>query len=142
MGLFDGYFARMCISRLYQALHPPVYLLGSLAQFSPSHIPDYARYWERLKIWIRELVYDLSSYPTPFFITNLLISLDLSLTFDKPEFNNYIHRAKFLQFPPISDYLLGPDGPDRGYVIFDAISSLRDENHFLGSLTRGILFFK
>ena len=141
MGLFDGYFARMWISRLYQALHPSVYLLGSLAQFSPSLIPDCARYLERLKIWIRELVYDLSSYPTPFFITNLLISLDLSLTFDKPEFNNYIHRAKFLQFSPISDYLRGPDGPDREYVISDAISSLRDD-HFPGSLTRGILFFK
>lgn len=139
MGLFDGYFARMWISGLYQALHPSVYLLGSLAQFSPSHIPDYARYLERLKIWIRELVYDLSSYPTPFFITNLLISLDLSLTFDKPEFNNYIHRAKFLQFPPISDYLRGPD---REYVISDAISSLRDDHHFPGSLAQGILFFK
>ena len=124
----------MWISRLYGALHPPAYLLGSLAQFSPSRIPDYARYLERLKVWIRELVYDLSSFPPQFFITNLLSSLDLSLTFDKPEFNNYIHRAKFLQFPPISDYLRGPH---REYIISDAISSLRD-----GSLTRGILFSK
>ena len=124
----------MWISRLYEALHPPVYLLGSFAQFSPSRIPDYARYLERLKVWIRELVYDLSSFSPQFFITDLLSSLDLSLTFDRPEFNNYIHRAKFLQFPPIPDNLRGPHGE---YVVSDAISSLRD-----GSLTSGILFSK
>lgn len=129
----------MWISRLYEALHPPVYLLGSLAQLSPSRIPDYARHLERLKAWIRELVYDLSSFPPQFFITNLLSCLDLSLTFDKPEFNSYIRRAKFLRFPPIPDYLRGPHGQ---YVVFDAISSLSDENHWPSSLTQGILFSK
>ena len=129
----------MWISQLYEVLHPPVYLLGSLAQFNPSLIPNHARCLERLKVWIRELVYDLSSFPPQFFITNLLSSLDLSLTFDKPEFNNYINRARFLQFRPIPIYLRGPD---RQYVISDAMSSLTDEYDRHDSLIKGILFSK
>ena len=129
----------MWIFQLYEVLHPPVYLLGSLAQFNPSLIPNYARCLERLKVWIRELVYNLSPLNSQFFITDLLSSLNLILTFDKPEFNTYLYRAKFLRFPPIPDYLRGPYCQ---YVISDAMGSLTDEYDQRDSLIRGILFSK
>lgn len=72
-------------------------------------------------------------------MTNLLKSLDLSLTFDKDESCNYLYRAKFMAFPPIPDHLRSPHGT---YVVFEAINSLRDDNRWPSSLTQGILFSK
>ncbi|KAF8624782.1 hypothetical protein AX15_005672 [Amanita polypyramis BW_CC] len=128
---------RVWVSRFYGAFHPPLYLLGSVAEFDPSVIPDFSESIQRLNTWTRELLYDLSSHPPQNFITNLLSYLNLSLSFDGAYTPSYIYHAKFLGFPLIHDYFRS----DGTYVISEVINSLVNESPW-HSLTQGIHFCK
>ncbi|KAK2462120.1 hypothetical protein APHAL10511_006583 [Amanita phalloides] len=125
------------ISRFYEALQPPHYILGSLAQLNTSLIPDYARCKKRLNLWIQELVYDLWPRSPKFFVTNVLSYLDLALLFDKVEAPRYIFRAKIFSPPPLREYLRQP-----GACAIREVTQYFVDESCRFTLTMGILFSK
>jgi len=83
------------IDHLYDALNPPLFIQGSLADLDLTLIPHASVGLRVVKNWIRESFYKLDPFKSPSqFLTPLMRITSLSFTLDRNDAPAYIAQAK------------------------------------------------
>ncbi|PIL29959.1 hypothetical protein GSI_07870 [Ganoderma sinense ZZ0214-1] len=127
---------RHWLRRLYEAIYPPYYKLGSVNDLSPALIPEFDQGKQVIRVWVQDLLYAIEPHRHPnAFLTNLVQSIRLALKFDQNSATEYLHRL-----PTVMTYrppMLLRDH-DKSYVVHYFLDSMKnsDEN----ALNKGVLF--
>ncbi|KAG1738629.1 uncharacterized protein EDB91DRAFT_1347576 [Suillus paluster] len=83
------------IDRLYEALNPPLFIQGSLADLDLTLIPHGSAGLRMVKNWTCEFFYKLDPFQSPsLFLTTLMRITSLSFAFDRNDAPTYIAQAK------------------------------------------------
>ncbi|KAH8101588.1 hypothetical protein BXZ70DRAFT_933981 [Cristinia sonorae] len=133
------------LSILYHALFPPSSAFGSASLFDPTTIPEAERAIPVLKIWLRNLFYNLN--PTPndssalntTFLDNIVELIRLAIVFDHEAARQYFGRARCVTSSPASLIRNTASGEGR-YVINDLLDLLQSPAAF--KVSCGVLLFK
>lgn len=84
---------RQWLDRLYEALNPYSYRLGSTANLNISHIPEAENGLKVVNDWIRYLIYTSDPWRHSAFMTTFLRVGTLGFTFYRTEAIDYVRRA-------------------------------------------------
>ncbi|GLB36677.1 putative uvrD-like helicase C-terminal domain [Lyophyllum shimeji] len=129
---------RGCLGQFYEALQPPLHYLGTHALLNAGLIPEFQKGIYVMKCWLHDLVETLDfQLPQNQFLTYLIRSTHLALTFNRNEFPKYLYRSPHLYLPKPSNY---QRGSDKRYVLLELISSMEGNGEF--SISSGILALK
>ncbi|KAG0703072.1 hypothetical protein DFH29DRAFT_804090 [Suillus ampliporus] len=124
------------IDHLYEALNPPLFIQGSLADLDLTLIPHGLTGLRVVKNWTRESFYKLDPFQSPSqFLTTLMRITSLSFAFDRKDALAYIPQARCLT-RHISGKLLRK--ADNRYLVFDMLNSYRGVTQ--NSISSGILY--
>ncbi|KAJ7479971.1 hypothetical protein B0H11DRAFT_1725402, partial [Mycena galericulata] len=129
---------RSWISRLYAALNPPSYQLGSAHCLDFSLIPEAEAALQVVKEWIRSLIYALHFTPEIHFLTHMVQLAHLAFQFDAPHAMTYLTRGPFMldERKPLM-YRRPPEGR---YVVAEFLSVLEDQEQF--GISAGVMFLR
>jgi hypothetical protein len=127
---------REWLSYLYEALNPPFFLQGSLADLDMSLMPFRLDGMRAVKTWIRESFYSLDPfYNSSQFLTALTRITSLSFAFDRNDAPSYISQAKcIVRSRPVELLRKG----DNRYMVNDLLSSYHGASY--SSISSGILY--
>jgi hypothetical protein len=132
---------RYWINRLYEALNPSVYYLGTVANLDVALIPEAERAIDVVKSWSRDFLYSQRRMDT-MLLTTVYQTTNLCFFLDKPNALQYIHRAPVFDVFDVRSYCrsLGGDNPTNVPIVRELACSLQctDERFILG----GVLFVK
>lgn len=126
---------RYWLERLYEALTPPLFIRGSLADLDLTLIRHSLAGLRAVKTWIREAFYRLSPSKSPYFLTTLMRITSLSFTFDPHDACSYITQAKCLTSNIPTKLLREPDNHN---LVVDMLNSYRGATP--SSISAGVLF--
>ncbi|KAH9931251.1 uncharacterized protein B0H18DRAFT_929734 [Fomitopsis serialis] len=89
------------LSQLYEALNPSFYKLGTVCSLRPLTIPEYNDAIQIVRKWVLDWLYDLSPYDkqqglTKTFLTALMATISLGLTFGSGELRYHLSRVPFV----------------------------------------------
>ncbi|KAG0703070.1 hypothetical protein DFH29DRAFT_918710 [Suillus ampliporus] len=122
------------LSHLYEALNPPFFIQGSLADLDMTLMPFRLDGMKVVKLWIRESFYSLDPFYTHSqFLTALMRIASLSFAFDRNDAPRYISRAKCMVSRPVALHR-----KDNRYMVHDLFSSYQGASH--SSISSGILY--
>jgi len=124
------------LSYLYEALNPPFFIQGSLADLDMSLMPFRLDGMKVVKAWIRESFYSLDPNDMqPEFSTALMRITSLSFAFDRNDAPNYISQARcIVHSRPVEFHRK----EDERYVVEDLLSSYHAASR--SCISSGILF--
>lgn len=130
--------SRQWLDRLYEALNPPSYKLGSMANLRDKIMEEYDRGIVVVRGWIREAFYSLDPYDYGASFLSLFVKLlFLGSGVDRAQIWSYVNRPRCVAvYRPT--YLLRP--PKRDYVLHELISLMKSES--LASLSHGVLLVR
>ena len=124
------------LNSLYEALNPPFFIQGSLADLDMSLMPFGLDGMRVVKTWIRESFYSLDPfYMQPQFLTALMRITSLSVAFDRDDAPTYISRAKCIVRSRPTELLRKGDNR---YMVEDLLMSYFGTNR--SSISSGILY--
>ncbi|KAJ7451097.1 hypothetical protein FB451DRAFT_1566339 [Mycena latifolia] len=126
---------RYWISRLYSALYPSFYRLGSAASLDLSSIPEADVGFQVVKEWVRAWVYDFNFMPPVKFLSNLAQVSRLSFQLDRKDAMSYLTQSPFVRMKP-SIYMR----PGNNYVVGEFLSSLEGKEPTC--ISAGVLFVR
>ncbi|KAJ6577097.1 hypothetical protein B0H10DRAFT_1963249 [Mycena sp. CBHHK59/15] len=124
------------ILRLYAALNPPFYLLGSASSLDLASIPEAKAGFQIVKEWVRSWVYGLKFSPQFQFLTQLAQAAILGFQFDRKDAMSYLTHGPYMDAPP-SVYLRGPE---KRYIVGEFLSSLEGKEQWC--ISAGVLFVR
>jgi hypothetical protein len=123
------------LNYLCEALNPPFFIQGSLADLDMSLMPFGLDGMKVVKTWIRESFYSLDPfYKRPQFLTALMRITHLSVAFDRNDAPAYISRAKCIVSRPTELLRKG----DNRYLVEDLLNSYFGTGR--SSISSGILY--
>ncbi|KAG1719550.1 hypothetical protein EDB19DRAFT_1860748 [Suillus lakei] len=123
------------LNRLYEALNPPFFIQGSLADLDMSLMPFGLDGMKVVKLWIRGSFYSLDPFWTNSqFLTAVMRITSLSFAFDRNDASGYISRAKCIVSRPAELIRRG----DNRYMLEDLLNSY--QGAICSSISSGILF--
>ena len=123
------------LNYLYEALNPPFFIQGSLADLDMKLMPFGQDGMRVVKTWIRESFYSLDPYYMgSHFSTALMRITSLSFAFDRNDAPSYISQAKCI----VRSRLPELHRKDGSYVVEDLLSSYHAASR--SSISSGILF--
>ncbi|CAL1697343.1 unnamed protein product [Somion occarium] len=94
---------RFWLTLLFQALYPPHYILGSLANLDKLRIPEFERGIQVVNNWIQDLFFTLSAQENPQrFLTTVIQAASIAFVFQKPSAQEFLKRAPCVVNPPES----------------------------------------
>ncbi|KAJ4470931.1 hypothetical protein J3R30DRAFT_3531939 [Lentinula aciculospora] len=107
------------LKRLYDALFPPSYILGTPAIAQSKDIVEYLEATKILQQWIRHFVYRRCFYPINTFLSDLTRLGTLAMVFDRPYAlsPSLLHRGDYTHLAPPPLFVR----PDGGPVVFELI---------------------
>jgi len=124
------------LNYLYEALNPPFFIQGSLADLDMSQMPFRTDGMKVVKTWIRDSFYSLDPfYKQPQFLTTLMRITSLSFAFDRNDAPGYISRAKCVVHSRPIEFLRKED---RRYMVEDLLGSYLGARR--SSISSGILY--
>ncbi|KAI0638791.1 hypothetical protein C8Q77DRAFT_1044775, partial [Trametes polyzona] len=127
------------LRRLYEALHPPHYMLGSPHLLSVTAVPELDEGRHIITVWIRDFLNELrpgrSEGALHVFLSNLLRATRLAMMFDTRAASAKLHCLP-CAFPGV--WSLPVLWRDNTYVVQDLLWAMQCRDR--GSLERGILF--
>jgi len=125
--------SRYWLDRLYDAMSPSFYKLGTVANLSSTLWQD--RGFAVVKEWIRNLLFELrEDHERQHFLTTLLKATKLAFIIDSSEAPRYVYNARFIRNSPHVAFIR-PDG--RGYVVSDLVTAMHGTEPL--SISAGIL---
>lgn len=127
------------IERLYKALNPGFYLLGSASNLVPSRIPETKDAFIVVNQWAGHLIHAIDPYETPTFLTTFLQATSLQFALDRQGAilsMRYAPCVAHAKPPP----LLVRESLCRRYVVHDILDVFRDISS--SSLSSGVLFVR
>ena len=130
---------RYWLRRLYEALCPPYYKLGSLQNLSPPLIPEFSVGTHVIKAWVCDLLYFINPwFQSNTFMTNFMQGFRLAFRFDASAASDYVHRIRSVASdrPPV----LMRSGDTEGYIVHYFMGSMTDGDS--KGLNKGVLFMK
>ncbi|KAG2064506.1 hypothetical protein BDR04DRAFT_1162468 [Suillus decipiens] len=123
------------LGNLYEALNPPFFIQGSLADLDMSLMPLRLDGIKVVKLWIRQSFYSLHPFwIDSHFLTAVMRITSLSFTFDRNDAFSYISRAKCTVSGPLEFFRKG----DHRYMVHDLLSSYQGATRT--SISSGILY--
>ncbi|PBL01521.1 hypothetical protein ARMGADRAFT_984178 [Armillaria gallica] len=123
------------LDRLYEALHPPYHMFGSISHLALSSIPEAAKGLNVVRDWVRTVVYGREYHPRTNFLTDVMRTTTLALTFDRSQ-AGYLRDAAYFRIPPPFVYIR----QDNHLILYDLLNSISGSQTW--SLTAGFLFFE
>ncbi|KAJ7171712.1 hypothetical protein C8R43DRAFT_1231226 [Mycena crocata] len=126
---------RYWISRLYSALYPSFYRLGSASCLDLNSIPEAVAGFQVVKEWIRTWVYEFRFMPQARFLGNLCQVAKFAFQFDRKDAMTYLTKSPFMLMTP-SVYLR----TGARYVVSEFISSLEGKEETC--ISAGVLFVR
>ncbi|KIK71556.1 hypothetical protein GYMLUDRAFT_33762 [Collybiopsis luxurians FD-317 M1] len=89
---------RLWLSRLYDALFPSSYVLGSLAVAQFQQIPEYFEAIKMIQAWVRDFILARHYNPVDMFLSDLTRLGTLAMVFDKPYAisQSLLHRGRYV----------------------------------------------
>jgi hypothetical protein len=129
------FHARHWISRLYSALYPAFYRLGSASSLDISLIPEAEPGFQVVKEWVRSWVYDFQFMPPIKFLSNLVQVSRLSFQLDRKDAMSYLTQSPFMHLQP-AIY----QRADSRYVVGEFLSSLEGKD--TTCISAGVLFVR
>ncbi|TBU23105.1 hypothetical protein BD311DRAFT_674657 [Dichomitus squalens] len=127
---------RHWLRRLYDALYPPYYKLGSIHLLSSALIPEFTVGGHVIKSWVNEHLYSLSAYQSNAFITNFIQGLRLAFVFDANNASEYVYRTPAVMTHRPS--ALMRSGETNVYIVHYVLDSM--QNSDISALNKGVLF--
>ncbi|KAJ7671947.1 hypothetical protein B0H17DRAFT_1208872 [Mycena rosella] len=124
---------RYWISRLYSALYPSFYRLGSAASLELSSIPEAEAGFQVVKEWVRAWAYDFNFMPPVKFLSNLAQVSRLSFQLDRKDAMSYLTQSPFMLMKP-AIYTR----PGHNYVVGEFLTSLDGKEQTC--ISAGVLF--
>ncbi|KAG1841507.1 hypothetical protein F4604DRAFT_1829867 [Suillus subluteus] len=123
------------LKHLYEAINPPFFIQGSLADLDMNLMPLRLDGMKVVKLWIRESFYSLDPfYIQAEFLTALMGMISLSFAFDRHDAPVYISRAKCTASGPLELFR----EEDGCYMVHDLLSSYQGATR--SSISSGILY--
>lgn len=123
------------LNHLYEALNPPFFIQGSLADLDISLMPLRLDGMKVVKLWIRDSFYSLDPFwINSQFLTSVMRITSLSFAFDRNDASSYISRAKCIVSRPAELIRRG----DKRYMLVDLLNSY--QGTIYSSVSSGILF--
>ncbi|PBK79680.1 hypothetical protein ARMGADRAFT_118281 [Armillaria gallica] len=92
------------LHRLYEALHPPYPIFGSISHLALSTIPEAPKALNVVRDWVRTLVYGREYHPRTNFLMDVMRTATLAFTFDRSQ-SSYLRDAAYFRFPPPYIYI-------------------------------------
>jgi hypothetical protein len=127
---------REWLSRLYDALFPPFFSLGSPAGWDQHLLPETAKAIEIVREWLRELVYSIDPWTQRTkFLTFFLQANTLSRLFDKASFQDHINRARCMTTIRPHAFIRSAQGH---YILSDCVDFTIGKSHI--AVARGLMF--
>ncbi|KAJ6573853.1 hypothetical protein DFH09DRAFT_1311930 [Mycena vulgaris] len=126
---------RYWISRLYSALYPSFYCLGSASSLDLSLIPEAEAGFQVVKEWVRGWVYEFNFMPPMKFLSNLAQVSRLSFQFDRKDAMSYLTQSPFMRMKPAIYMRSG-----NSYVVSEFLSSV--EGNEQTCISAGVLFVR
>lgn len=131
---------RSWLRRLYEALHPQHFRLGSIHALSPALLPELPQARQIITVWVRDFLNRSLPHHRPAFafLTNLMRATNLAMLFD--------HTAASAGLETIPAYHVPVSERPRHlvrnevYVVHDLISAVQCND--INSLNRGVLVLK
>ncbi|KAI0641195.1 hypothetical protein C8Q79DRAFT_920041 [Trametes meyenii] len=133
------------LRRLYEALYPSHYMLGSIHLLSAAGIPELQRGRKIIALWVQDFLNTL--YPTEHaksFLNNLMRATRLAMVFDRNAASKHLHRIPSMdacRWAP-SRFRMRRDVQmlwrDNAYVVHDLMRLM--QNNHADALDRGVLF--
>ncbi len=99
-----SFLCRFWINRLYEALHPPYQIFGSISHLAISTIPEAPKALNVVRDWVRTLVYGREYLPKMTFLMDVMRTATLAFTFDRSQ-SIYLRDAAYFRFPPPYIYM-------------------------------------
>ncbi|KAJ7836348.1 hypothetical protein B0H14DRAFT_2794293 [Mycena olivaceomarginata] len=131
----DSAARRYWISRLYSALYPSFYRLGSASSLDLASIPEAEAGFQVVKEWVRSWVYDFEFFPAPKFLSNLAQVARLSFQLDRKDAMSYLTNSPFMRMQP-SVYMR----PGNNYIVGEFLWLLEGKQEIC--LSAGVLFVR
>ncbi|KAJ7743864.1 hypothetical protein B0H16DRAFT_1889844 [Mycena metata] len=126
---------RYWISRLYSALYPSFYRLGSAASLDLSSIPEAEAGFQAVKEGVRSWVYEFEFMPAMKFLSNLAQVGRLSFQLDRANAMSYSIKSPFMLMQPSIYKRAGSN-----YVVGEFLSSL--DGREPSCISAGVLFVR
>ncbi len=98
------FWDRFWLNRLYEALYPPYHAFGSISDLALSTIPEAVKALSIVKDWVRTLVYKREISPATNFLTDVMRTTTLALTFDRSQ-ASYLRNAAYFRAPTPHMYI-------------------------------------
>ena len=132
-------FSRFWIGKLYDALNPPAYKLGTISSLKQELSGGFQAGFQIIIGWIRELTHSLefSSHVETQFLTQVMQTTDLSFTLNRKEAQLYLYRSKFTTATIPPQYLREPENRNS---LLDLLFSYRNSKPW--SVLVGTLFVR
>ncbi|KAJ7630373.1 hypothetical protein FB45DRAFT_915319 [Roridomyces roridus] len=124
---------RYWISRLYSALYPSFYRLGSASSLDLSSIPEADEAFPVVKEWIRSWCYQFSFLPEIKFLSNLSQVARLGFELDPKSAMSYMMQSPVMRLKPTIYKRRGDN-----YIVGELLQSL--ELREQASISAGVLF--
>ena len=131
---------RAWLRRLYEALYPQHFRLGSIHALSPDLLPELSQGRLIIAVWVRDFLNRSLPHDKPMFafLTNLMRATSLAMVFDHKAASTGLQTIPSYHVPPHDrPYHLVRQGV---YVVHDLISSVQCND--VNSLNRGVLVLK
>ncbi|KAJ7479993.1 hypothetical protein B0H11DRAFT_1263344 [Mycena galericulata] len=126
---------RYWISRLYSALYPSFYRLGSASSLDLSSIPEAEAAFQVVKESLRSWVYAFELTPQAKFLSNLSQVARLSFQLDRKDAMSYLTQSPFMRLKPAIYMREG-----RNYVVGEFLLSLEGKDQTC--ISAGVLFVR
>ncbi|KAF5377280.1 hypothetical protein D9615_006447 [Tricholomella constricta] len=126
----------------YDALNPPFYYLGTSSLLDLDLIPEFQKGIYIIKDWLRGLAYNFDYFrlPQTQFLTYLIRSSSLGITYDSREASKYLYSSPYLHAPAKpAQYMRSPGNH---FMLPDLINSLDGGGQGGASISAGIISFK
>ncbi|PBK59143.1 hypothetical protein ARMSODRAFT_1027641 [Armillaria solidipes] len=130
---FERKGTKFWLNRLYEALHPPYHIFGSISHLALSTIPEAPKALNVVRDWVRTLVYGREYHPRTNFLTDVMRTATLAFTFDRSQ-AVYLRNAAYFRIPPPFMYIR----QDNYLILHDLLNSMSGAQPW--SLTAGFLF--
>ncbi|KAJ7725516.1 hypothetical protein DFH07DRAFT_853912 [Mycena maculata] len=124
---------RYWISRLYSALYPSFYRLGSASSLDLSYIPEAEAAFQVVKEWSRRWIYGFEFIPLMKFLSNLAQVARLSFQLDTKDAMSYLTQSPFIGIKPTIYLRRGGN-----YVVTEFLLSLQGKEETC--ISAGVLF--
>jgi hypothetical protein len=131
-------FYRLWLSKLYEAIFPPYFSLGSPCLWDKELLPETSKAIDVAQDWLRELVYTINPFLKPQstrFLTFFMQANALSKILGQEAFREYISRARCMVDLRPFNYFRSAEGH---YILNDCVEMTLGQQP--ASVAQGLLF--